>query len=77
MQLTNNPAALIKRMCVYWIVIKQKSPSLPRSLALGTFLRIANRFLDQGKYAIPPLFNLQVVLSSAPDKAKLFARNFY
>ena len=40
------------------------------------FWRIANRVLSKGKSAIPPLFNGPEVLSSAPDKAKLFAGNF-
>ena len=32
--------------------------------------------LNKGKSAIPPLFNGQEVLSSASEKAKLFAANF-
>ena len=40
------------------------------------FWRIANSVLNQGKSAIPPLFNGPEVLSSASDKAKLFAKNF-
>ena len=57
------------------MLIKQ-SPSLPRNLALGTFWEIANSVLNKGKLAIPPLFNGPEVLSSASDKAKLFAENF-
>ena len=38
--------------------------------------RIANSVLNKGKSAIPPLFNGSEVLSSASDKAKLFAKNF-
>ena len=41
------------------------------------FWRIANSVLNKGKSAIPPLFNGPEVLSSASDKAKLFAKNFY
>ena len=54
--------------------LKQKIPSLPRNLALETF----GEFLvfSTGKSAIPPLFNAPEVLSSASDKAKLFAKNF-
>ena len=54
------------------------SPSFPRNVALQTFgkLQIANSVLNKGKSAIPPLFNDPVVLSSASDKAKLFAENF-
>ena len=40
------------------------------------FWRIANSVLNKGKSAIPPLFNGSEVLSSASDKAKLFAENF-
>ena len=32
--------------------------------------------LTKDKFAIPPLFNGPEVLSSASDKAKLFAENF-
>ena len=58
------------------MLITQKSPSLSRNLALGTFWRIVNSVLNKGKSAIPPLFNRPEVLSSASDKAKLFAENF-
>ena len=40
------------------------------------FWRIANSVFNKGKSAIPPLFNGPEVLSSASDKAKLFAENF-
>ena len=40
------------------------------------FWRIANSVLNKDKSAIPPLFNSPAVLSSASDKAKLFAENF-
>ena len=40
------------------------------------FWRIANRVLNKGKSAIPPLFIGLEVLSSASSKAKLFAKNF-
>ena len=50
------------------MLIKQKSPLLP-----GTW--IANSVLSKGKSAIPLLFNSPEVLSSAFDKAKLFAEN--
>ena len=52
------------------MLIKQKSPLLPRNW------QIANSVLNKGKSAIPPLFNSPEVLSSASDKAKLFAENF-
>ena len=37
---------------------------------------MANRVLNKGKSTITPLFNGPAVLSSAFDKAKLFAKNF-
>ena len=40
------------------------------------FWRIANSVLNKGKSAIPPLFNGPEVLSSASEKAKLFAEIF-
>ena len=40
------------------------------------FWQIASSVLSKGKSAIPPLFNCPEVLSSASDKAKLFAENF-
>ena len=41
------------------------------------FRRIANSVLNKGKPAVRPLFNDPEVLSSAPDKAKLFAKKFF
>ena len=38
--------------------------------------RITNSVLNQGRSAIPPLFSGSEVLSSASDKAKLFAKSF-
>ena len=62
------------------MLTKQKSQKLVRitSQKLGSrdFWRIANSVLNIGKSAIPPLFNGPEVLSSASDKAKLFAENF-
>ena len=54
---------------------KTKESILPRNLILVTFgdLLIVSQ---QGKSAIPLLFNHQEVLSSASDKAQLFAENF-
>ena len=40
------------------------------------FWQITNSVLNKGKDAVPPLFNGLEVLSSASDKAKLFAKNF-
>ena len=59
------------------MLIKQKSPSLPRNLALGTFGELLIVLsINKGKSAIPPLLNGPEVLSSASGKAKLFAKNF-
>ena len=57
------------------MLLKQKSPLLPRNLALVTFGKLPIVF-NKVKSAIPPLFNGPGVLSSASDKAKLFAENF-
>ena len=47
-----------------------------QKLGSRNFWRIVNSVLSKGKSAIPPLFNGPEVLSSASDKAKLFAENF-
>ena len=58
--------------------IKRKSLSLLRNLAVKADLwQIANSVLNKGKSAVSPLFNGPEVLSSASDKAKLFAKNFH
>ena len=54
------------------MLLKQRSPSLPRNLALGTFGELLIVFSTKVNH----LFNGQEVLSSASDKAKLFAKNF-
>ena len=58
------------------MLIKQKSPSLPRNLVLGTFGELLIVFSRKVKSDIPPLFNDPEVLSCVSDKAKLFAENF-
>ena len=55
---------------------KTKESITYQKLASRDFWRIANSVLNKGKSAIPPLFNSREVLSSASDKAKLFAKNF-
>ena len=45
-------------------------------LGSGEFRRNASNLFNKVKYAIPPLFNGQEMLSSASDKVKLFAENF-
>ena len=58
------------------MLIKQKSLSLSRNLTLRTYGKLRTSVLNKDKSAIPPLFNNPEVLSSASDKAKLFAKNF-
>ena len=55
---------------------KTKDSITSQKLDSRDFWRIANSVLNKGKSAIPPLFNGPEVLSSASDKAKLFAKNF-
>ena len=59
------------------MLIKQKSPLLPRNLALVTSGEFANSVFNKGKSVVPPLFNgPEVFFFSASDNAKLFAENF-
>ena len=58
------------------MLLKQKGPSIPRNLAIGTFGKTANSVLNNGRYAIDPIFNGPEVLPSASDKAKIFTKNF-
>ena len=55
---------------------KTKESITSQKLGSRDFWQIANSVLDKGKSAIPPVFNGPEVLSSASDKAKLFAENF-
>ena len=55
---------------------KTKESITSQKLGSRDFWLIANSVLNKGKSAIPPLFNGPEVLSSASDKAKLFAENF-
>ena len=55
---------------------KTKESITSQKLGSRDFLRIANSVLNKGKSAILSLFNGPEVLSSASDKAKLFAENF-
>ena len=57
------------------MLIKQESIT-SQKLGSCDFWQIANSVLNKGKSAIPPLFNGPEVLSSASDKAELFAENF-
>ena len=55
---------------------KTKESITSQKLGFWDFWRIVNSVFNKGKSAIPPLFNGLEVLSSASDKAKLFAENF-
>ena len=55
---------------------KIKESITSQKLGSCDFWQIANSVLNKGKSVIPPLFNGPEVLSSASDKAKLFAENF-
>ena len=55
---------------------KTKESITSQKFGSRDFWRIANSVLNKGKSAITPLFNGPDVLSSASDKARLFAKNF-
>ena len=55
---------------------KTKESITSQKLGSRDFWRIANSVLNKGKSAIPSLFTRSKVLSSASDKAKLFAEKF-
>ena len=55
---------------------KTKESITSQKLGSQDFWQIANIVLNKSKSAIPPLFNGPEVLSSASDKATLFAENF-
>ena len=55
---------------------KTKESITSQKLGSWDFWEIANSVISKSKSAIPPLFNGLDVLSSASDKAKLFAKNF-
>ena len=57
-------------------VTKTKEPITSQKFGSRDFWQIANSVLKKSKSAIPPPFNGPEVLSSASDKAKLFAKNF-
>ena len=62
--------------CKLAYATKTKESITSQKLGSRDFWRIANSVLNKGKSSIPPLFNRPEVLSSASDKAKLFAKNF-
>ena len=55
---------------------KAKESITSQKLSSRNFWQIAYSVLNKGKFAIPPLFSGLEVLSSASDKAKLFAKTF-
>ena len=55
---------------------KTKESITSKKIGSPDYWRIAISVLNNGKSAIPPLFNGPEVLSSTSDKAKLFAENF-
>ena len=55
---------------------KTKESITSQKLGSRDFWQIAHIVLNKGKSALPPLFNGLEMLSSASDKAKLFAENF-
>ena len=55
---------------------KTKESITSQKLGSRHFWRFANSVLNKDKSGITPLFNGSEVLSSASDKAKLFAKNF-
>ena len=59
------------------MLIKQKSLSRPRNLALGNFNELLIAKMCSRKSAISPLSYGIEVFCSVSDKAKLFAENFF
>ena len=58
------------------MLIKQKTLITSQELGSQDFWQIANSVLNKSKSVTLSLFNSPKVLSSASDKAKLFAKNF-
>ena len=63
------------KMPILHMVIKQEFIT-SQKLGPQVFWWIANSIFKKDKSAIPPPFNFPEVLSSASDKAKLFAKKF-
>ena len=57
------------------MLIKQKGPSLPKNLALGTFGKLPIMFATKVNL-LYFFYSMMGSLSSAPDKEKEFAKNF-
>ena len=56
---------------------KTKESIFSQKLGSENFWQIANSVCNKDKYTIPPIFNGPEVWSSASNKAKLFAENFF
>ena len=69
----SNPCKRVFEAAKLAYATKTKESITSQKLGSLDFWRIANSVLNKGKSAIPPLFTLPEVLSSAPDKARLFA----
>ena len=72
----SNPCKRILEATELAYANEKKECITSQNLDCRDFLRIANSVLSKSKSVIPPLFNSLEALSSASDKAKLFAKNF-
>ena len=73
---TSNPCKRVLEAAKLAYANKTKESITSQKLGSCDFWQFANGVLNKGKSAVPPLFNGLEVLSSASDKAKLFAENF-
>ena len=72
----NNGCNRVLEVAEFAYATKTKESITSQELGSRDFWRIANSVLKRGNSALPLLFNEQEVLPSAPDKAKLFVKNF-
>ena len=72
----SNPCKRVLEAAKFAYANKTKESITSQKLGSCDFWQIANIVVNKGKSAIPPLFNGSEVLSSASDRAKLFAENF-
>ena len=72
----NNGCKRVLEVAEFAYATKTKESITSQELGSRDFWRIANSVLERGNSALPLLFNEQEVLPSAPDKAKLFVKNF-
>ena len=57
--------------------VKTKVFDTSKKLGSGNLWLVAYCAVNKGKYAVPSLLNGPEAFSSASDKVKLFAENFY